>query len=339
MCGSAWTCLVSIGVGAEGTKTHPVSSELAASVGVAATQRDLDRIRAAGDPRLSGLANPSGPRVSVPELRTDSVETPLPAGPAPSVIRGVKPEQNASNWLVEAMEQGARDREERQRASQGLPRREERAGPFRAESGSESWSAASVLLRDNQNSGNERSRTRTAEAGAIAPGAKRPGAENPLANYLGDWLTPQDYALLATGLTAGAGGAVALPGAGNSPLGTGYNASAASAGLRDLARAGGGAPTLKPEAPGGFAAGTAPLAAGGFGTTRENPFLAGLNDPSKNPPPVASLQPPLAATPPPETAGTRPQLRSPEMPPPVPKVPDLAKPRPDETYFKQLKRF
>lgn len=317
----AW--LAHSGWAADAAKKAAPGTETNASEGVRATQRDLDRIRAASDPLLSGLARPTTARVPVPELRTDSVESPLPVAPTTSAIRADKPVKNSSNWLVDAMEQGARERDSRQRTLSGTAQSEAKGARGLAEVRVDSPFAPP---RGEQSGDGDRERR--IDSNAASRTENQAAVHNPLASYLGNWLTPKDYALLTPGL---AGGSAA------SPLGTGYNEPAPAVGVTTGAL--GGAPALKSDIPGGFKPALAPSVRSGGVIPRENPFLAGLNNLTPNSVPAAGviLGPAIAST---AEAG-RPELPIQAMPvPPVTtKIPDVAKPRPDATYFKQLKRF
>jgi len=308
---------------AETPKKTVVNGEVAAAESIAATKRDLERIRAASDPRFQGSANASAPRISVPELRTDSVDTPPPSAPATSPARSLAPEKNVDNWLVEAMEQGARERDERQRAAKGWPRLDEREGRQTTKLG-RTTSVQPSLTGEPRISGREGERTSLSSP--VNSAEKRTPTTNPLAPFLGDWLTPHDYALLRPGVAAEAAG---RPGVGAS-VGV-YRNGVPS----DFATAL-GAPTLKRDISGGF--GPAPLP-GATAPLRENPFLAGLTDAPRMPSPSVSIPPAMVTVPPPASDRLALPRTNPNLPPVSPKIPDVAKPRPDETYFKQLKRF
>lgn len=314
--------MISVGFAAESPKRIEGGGERADAT--AAIKRELEQIRAASDPRFQGPVG--APRVSVPEMRIDSVESPAPVLPPAASTRGTPPAKNTSNWLVDAMEQGAREQDERQQATLGLPRQGEREGLL--SSGPEMRgpvSGQSSLLGDRRGSGSERERT--SAPSTVNPQEKRPTIINPLTPYLGAWLTPHDYALLRPGLAADLAGRSA-PGAGGP-----------NTGIPSDSSSGVGAPTVTFETPGGY---TAAASRSGTVLPRENPFLAGLTDTPRTPvPPAPSVLIPPASVSALSSAVERMSASrsSPDPIPVPPKIPDVAKPRPDETYFKQLKRF
>ncbi len=318
-----WALTVGWSEAAETSKLNAVNGEAAAAESIAATKRDLERIRAASDPRFQGSANGSAPRVSVPALRTDSVEaappSPPPSAPASSAARRSVPEKNAGNWLVDAMGQGAREKDERQRAAKGLPRMNEREGRQspevgRTSSGKTSLTEPTIPGRDAE---------RGSHSTGANPAEKRVPTSNPLAPFLGDWLTPHDLAMLSPGVGAEAGRSIA--GVGDQRQGVPLVS------VNSL-----GAPSLKHDFPGGY--GSAPLP-GLTASPSPNPFLASLVDTPRTPLPAPSIPPALLAAPPAGSERAAQSRSAPDLEPVSPKIPDVAKPRPDETYFKQLKRF
>lgn len=318
---AAWALVASWGVAAEPAKNTAASAEVTAAESIAATKRDLERIRGASDPRFQGSANAAAPRVAVPELRIDSVESSMPPVAPTATKRASTPEKNAGNWLVDAMEQGARERDERQRGAMGVPRWDERDARQPSELGP-TTSGQPSRAGEPRLPGSERERTPLSSLANAAE--KRPATTNPLAPYLSEWLTPHDYALLRPGIAAEAAGQT---GAGVSDFRNGVGSELASA----L-----GAPTLKRDIPGGF--GPAPMPRSPA-PLRENPFLTGLIDPPRTVSPPAATQPSIVATPSAVSDRLAIPMGTPQTPSISPRIPDVAKPRPDETYFKQLKRF
>lgn len=153
-----------------------------------------------------------------------------------------------------------------------------------------------------------------------------PAVINPLTDFLDDWMSPQDYALLGPGL---APGPLARPEGG--PAGA---MTVGRGGLSGLSTAGG--------FPGGILmAPPVPAPANRGASERENPFLTALQAPA-GVPPAAVLPPrPPAATPsiPAVTGSASPHGMTGAPPPPPARVPEFARPGDDTKYFKPLKRF
>ena len=256
---------------------------------IAGAKKEFEGIKSARDGALlpkSGL-----PRVSVPQLSMPS------ATPSAGVKqKNVVPETKSPNWLIEAMEKPERERELRGQNSKSRDRERNSNLREKSSAGSDEPSRELVRADDDQE-----------KASAVF---------NPLTRYLGDWMTPQDYALLKPGLSVDVETDVKslttfgpLETVGNLPGATGLKS-----GELD------------------FRTSTATLSA-----PRENPFLQTLT-PDVGMMPVPGPTKPVAGRPPlsPFPATILP-------PPPVPsaqtKIPDFAKPPTDEKYFKQLKRF
>ncbi len=137
---------------------------------------------------------------------------------------------------------------------------------------------------------------------------------NPLAGFLNDWMTPQDYALLKPGLAesfetrSDSNKSPDLP-----------KTAEIRGGIDGLLLGGNASPAMR-----------APAA-------RENPYLESLKVDLPATPAVTTARPsmPIAA-PTPARAG----IVAPPPPASVAnKIPDFAKPPTDEKYFKPLKRF
>lgn len=242
------------------------------------------------------------PRVAAPEWHGGASSAPpaKPARPNPAAAPG------GSNWLVDAMlKPGAEPEGERVRSRRGA------TGEFETATASSSRPEGRGVLADSPE---PRDRTATAsqppDAGTVI---------NPLAGFLGEWMSPQDLALLKPGLSGIPAVPITRPLSG-SPFGPTSGGMSAPG-----AESGGG------MSPPGM------LISRGLGTARENPFLQGLN------PPVPSI-PPVAV--PPKTVQSAPAAgpaTSVPMSPPPPagpsRTPEFARPTSDDRYFKPLKRF
>lgn len=146
---------------------------------------------------------------------------------------------------------------------------------------------------------------------------------DPLARFLGDWMTPQDYALLKPAHRR------------SEPAGVEVPAGLAVASERVA---------TQPELPFGLRGGEGSIARGavpkpdGAAFRRDNPYLQTLANQAPANGIIAAPQK-LSPTPPasnaPAAKGTM------EIVPGIPaqKSPDFSKPTEDEKYFKQLKRF
>lgn len=280
---------------------------------LADTKRELDAIRALRDPAQQG--RPDSPRVGAPEWHGPSGGAPAP------VLRPARPvaiETKNANWLVDAMQPAAKDRErplgERGQSHLKSPRSDrleqaEETGRLRpGERPTES-----AARRDAERESEDRARDRST---GVDPAA----VNNPLNQYLEGWMSPQDFALLAPGiLPNGKTGVDALSGSrpGDAattgtfvPPGVGLDA---SFGLR--------AP------PNGLI----------DRTPRENPFLQSLATPV--PGAASGVPAPKPIAPPPVITAPAAALNPAPVATPPPRTPDFARPANDEKYFKPLKRF
>lgn len=274
----------------------PASSSAPSEDGISAARRDFEAVKSARNPALQPKSDL--PRIAVPDLPAAPAVGPI----APKQLKGT--EKKSANWLLDAME--------KQKPRKDAERGERRERTDNAEreltlDGQADDRATSADEKTPERANNDaQSRKQNAEP------------ENPLAHYLGEWMTPQDYALLKPGIeqSLSQSGQPANNPA-NSPLSVG-------------------------NLPGGDAifgsAVSSGVASAIGGTPRENPYLDGL----KLAPAMALPAPSgvLATPPPPATISSQPTFAP---PPPVapakPKIPDFAKPAQDEKYFKQLKRF
>jgi hypothetical protein len=141
---------------------------------------------------------------------------------------------------------------------------------------------------------------------------------NPLDQYLATWMTPQDLALLRPVMRSDPSG---LPDRLDFGLGVPQSPTAGTSQAR------GGMGLLL----------SGPTAGGAPGAAHDNPFLQSLMPPAQ--PAVSPLAPMPGASASAPPAGSL--MAPPPNPPPVPKsvTPGFVKPRDDEKYYKQMKRF
>lgn len=253
-------------------------------------KRQFEQLKSARDAASQPKAGL--PRISAPELHS----TPAEALPRNLKTPKSEAETKTGNWLVDAMEKRD-ERKSRDHMERGRGPEDDRRDP-----------AAS---RDTEKSGDRAETERTGESKREMAGV------NPLAPYLAQWMTAQDYALLGASIQKTADGAESVGRAGSSgpsPV-PGLTGGVA---ITDIVRP---AASAKPAI-------NAPPA--------ENPYLQLLNAAPAAPTPAVSA-PALVmpATRPPASTYTPP----PAPPPPKPNVPDFLKPQSDEKYFKPLKRF
>jgi hypothetical protein len=264
--------------------------------GLTAAKKDFEGIKSARDAAL--LPRNGTPRLTLPELSSQA--------PAPAVVTSPKAppsEVKPDNWLVEAMEKERKSRDTRKTDS----RSRERASKLASGQGS---SPSADEPRETREHKQEKNADVTSEPVVI----------NPLTQYLGNWMTPQDYALLKPGLGRSFDpGAEARNSAVNAPV-----LGSTAAGLNDF----------------GFRGGMSTSAIGAKAAHPENPYLESLNRESSIAPLVGNAKAP-ATRPglPPVTAISPTITAPPPKPAPPTTVPEFAKPATDERYFKQLKRF
>ena len=286
----------------EGTVT---ATPAASREGIAEAKKNFDTIKSVRDAAL--LPNNRMPTVSVPELS-------LPT--APSTTTGTSKaktnprEAKPANWLVDAMQKESssnqlrdpriRDRKSRSGGRERDDADENREGP----------DGPDFLANDKDTARIERERRDQREEDVT------PAVANPLNEFLGSWMTPQDYALLKPGLTPStdAGGATKV-----SPLPSSINGATPAGGLSDLARTGSVAPTIAIPPP------------------RENPYLQSLK--TELPGTVSTTRRQIEVAPIAPLSRPPPASTTPPVAPPPSKIPEFAKPSGDDRYFKQLKRF
>lgn len=301
------TCIVAFAAEPAPAEPAPVTrKETPPGEALDAARRDFQTLKATRDPAQQQKA--ALPKLGMPSMSTGVVE-PQPIGPLrpePATPPGGK----SPNWLVDAM-----NKSEREAAG--------RHGDRRPDRGLEDFRGDPAMLRARERAPAGREDSRLPSVGGKSQGVGVDDARNPFSRYLGDWMTPRDYAVLKPALDVpmdsrtGAEGRSPPP-LPMSPLPVGITTPDASRGL----------PAAK-------------LAA----APRENPYL-------QAPPPVAS-----AAVTPPRTTGNaaspaasftpgvpvaRPAATvAPAAPQPATRsqIPDFLKPARDEKYFKQLKRF
>ena len=283
---------------------------------ISAAKRDLEAIKAAREPL--GPEKSALPQIAAPELHAPSPGVnPWPKRDRASKAQ-LEAEKKSKNWLLEAMEKEKRlDREDRDGGPARIETESERVLAARDElraEGTESELATTLGLGDPERTTKDPTRRRER---APSPAA------NPLAGFMADWMTPQDYSLLQPGLASvGAGDAArgesgALSSLGGVPVAPGGASGDTSLSLIVEGAKSRSAPTLADE----------------------NPYLQPLVPPLQS---DALFAPPPPATPigsgAPNIAPINP-VPPPEPPPTRSKIPDFAKPQTDDKYFKPLKRF
>lgn len=247
---------------------------------------------------VKSLRNNSGgqkmetPRMTVPRMQTEP--TPGLVAPTQSSRGG---EKRPTHWLIDAMEQNATVKG--QRGSEG---RFSGSGPM-----------------DQRKEREER----------LAPHVERGTREhgvptNPFAQYLGDWISPQDYALLKPAVA---------------PVDAGRDLRTRDPMPQPSLEAFSPLPDSrsKPLVP-AKVFGAATVATG---TDRVNPYLEVLKSPGVTPlsmPGVATPKATIATAPAVPKSG---KTTIPDLPPEPPRSrpPDYVRPNADDKYFKQLKRF
>lgn len=267
--------------------TVPSPSDDAISV----ARREFDAVKSARE--TPGVPKSGLPRMSVPELHP--VAPPASPWTAPKTPASAN-KNKTENWLVDAMEKSPGSRPERERSLSDR----ERADRLSPKNGDEA-----IEKRDDA------AREQTDE--------RKPAtaAANPLAQFLGTWMTPQDYALLKPGIEEAF-----------DPRAAGSSGRVPEAPTSSFAL------PLLPGADGMFGSSAAPQRAAPP-APRENPYLANLTFVPAGPPPALPV---VTSVP---LRNTEIKTPPPLPPPVVPKspIPDFAKPAADEKYFKQLKRF
>jgi hypothetical protein len=285
-------CLV-----ARGEEKASVATSTTAETSIATAKQDFEALKSAREAGTPGKAEL--PRVTMSELQLGAAAPPQP-WTAPNSNPAAR---KSENWLLDAMEK-----------KPGAPRRTDAR---REKSATDALS--SEKKADDMEDARMRDRISTSSRGGAddaanpAENTASPKAvDNPLTRYMGQWMTPQDYALLQPTLSAAAR-------AGTSPA-------SFSAALPGSAVDGAAAANLD------FALGpTVDVPPPMPRAPAENPYLTGLSLPASQPAPVSTapapvVPPPMLTTPAPEAAPVKSN------------VPDFVKPS-DEKYFKPLKRF
>jgi hypothetical protein len=290
---------VVLAAGGRGADEAPPASRPPVENSIEAAKRDFEAVKSSREAGLPQRVD--GPRISIPEMRS---------GPsAPEGWTAARPkasEKKSSNWLVEAMEKSdPRKDRDREKDRSGKPERE-LDGLGQSLPGAPERESKSETERSETDAAEARKPTGTAVA-------------NPFTRYLGSWMSREDYAILKPGLVASPNLAGAGSGRMPSPVNTGPTGLSTTSSQDAFLNLTGDLPKVD----------LAPA------TPRENPYLALLSPP----PSMPLVQPMPAPSTVPATAGRAPVMGPPPPPPPQSKIPDFAKPDPDEKYFKQLKRF
>lgn len=292
----------------------PAPAAPGASIGAA--KRDFDAINATRDPAQQERG--TNPKFALPQLQTDPSES--RPWVSPKALKSPDEAKRSSNWLVDAMEQERRPKIDRERAGRGTRRESDWAPRQRDEAASPDGVLASRGEADAENL------TRGENANVAAREARerseKPAPANPLSRFLGDWMTPKDFAILKPGLED----ALADRNGGS------RNDTPSTAALL----------LPGPAAPDVFGFAGPAQTTRAAPATAKNPYLA-ENDafgPSAAVMPVPAPMPPPASPSiiPSNSIGTTGSGSAP-IPAVSPKIPDFAKPALDEKYFKQLKRF
>ncbi len=285
----------------EGTST---ASKPAQRDPIAEARKDFESLKSARDASL--LPSSRMPQVGVPELSLPST------APNPGGVPKLKPplqQTKSPNWLVDAMEKQTISKADRKQDPRSRDRKSRSGSRETGYVGLDQKSGAAEEKGEALTASERSQRDERDEDSATA-------VVNPLNSFLGEWMTPQDYALLKPGLTPTAEPG-ALPTA--SPVGTWGGSVAPGQALRDSTFLNTAAPSaaLPP-------------------TPRENPYLQSLRPEAPAPSPAPRTR--VIETPP---IATRPAPTMPPTPVDVPtaKIPEFAKPSTDDRYFKQLKRF
>ena len=264
---------------------------------IAAAKKDFDTVKIGRD---AALQTPGDlPRVAMPEWQGAS-----PTGSVKAPAKSPTHEPKSANWLIDAMEKQARERDHR---SADHDRQHGSVANMRSD-------LESVDRPDSRRVGQpgDTSEERRKDATEIA---------NPFSRHLADWMTANDYTLLMPGVAGSLGDAAGIKGA----AGSGSIGSMATVipirGVELMPGLTGAMPTTLTR--------TAP---------RENPYLSSLIGPESpaaafatksKTEMVAPAKPPVL----PAISTLAP------VPPPQSKIPEFVKPATDEKYFKPLKRF
>jgi hypothetical protein len=290
---------------------------------ISAAKREFDSLKALREPALPTSAKGTLPNLQVPELHATPPDATRRAKQKQAEAAAKARKSGTGNWLVDAMERDARATGGNRGAASGVSGRRTRDG--RSDGASED-------LLETDAEGRPLSATDDAASGVAAAHDQRrseresvderPNVVNPLTQFLGSWMTPQDYALLRPGLDDSARRNDGAAGIGGGAGGGGLPGGESTAQLALL--------DARSDSPA-----TAPA--------RENPFLQALELPAAPTGPMLPAPAPAFAPTEISAAPAAPPLlpAAAVTPPPPPRstVPDFAKPALEEKYFKQLKRF
>ena len=255
---------------------------------IAGIKRELETVKSL---RTLG-SDPKGeaPRLGIPQMETPS--TPTPPVPRQNNLEQGRP---SPNWLLDAMEKSTPPK-----SARGVDPRFARSNAV-----------------DQRKDRNERPPSQFEREGK-----ERGGPANPFSQYLGDWISPQDYALLKPAL--GPSGSVQEVRANApKPVLPGEDVS------------------VRRDADANLHVGFKPLGArvSLLNVERVNPYLDAVKIPTVVLLPGAGAEKPKAlATTLPKAEGINSKSENPAVTPPA-KPPDIVRPSSDEKYFKQLRRF
>jgi hypothetical protein len=290
------------GVRAQGEGSNAASTPVPKDP-IAEARKDFESLKSAREAAL--LPGSRMPQVGVPELSLPS------AGPNPGGGPTTKPlrqETKSANWLVDAMEKETNSKANRKKDLRSRDRKSRSGSRETDNLGLDRKSGAGEEGRELLTPSERAQRDERDEDSA-------PTVVNPLNSFLGEWMTPQDYALLKPGLTPSAEfGTLPI----TSSVGA-FGGSVVAGQARDSTFLNSARPptTLPP-------------------TPRENPYLQSLRPEI----PVSSSPPRIRATETPPIASRPAPTMAPEpVDVPAPRIPEFAKPATDDRYFKQLKRF
>lgn len=277
---------------------------------IGAAKREFDQAKAERDGGAAGR-KADLPRLGLPEMQLPAGGA-VPSSEAEKKKRAKAAEMKSANWLLDAMEKKPDAREGRSRDTIA-GRSDEPGGQGDDLSSAPSENAESVgatIVRDAANESAREKRTEDREA------RRAESMANPLSRYMGEWMTPRDYAVMKPVVDAAARGNESAGSGVNSPLPAGGD----TLSLPDTMRPPGEA---RADERVGF---TPP-------TPQENPYLQVLHT-AATPTPQAAIVPPPANPPPPAISSPAPAPEAPRN-----KRPDFAKPLDDQKYFKPLKKF
>jgi hypothetical protein len=214
--------------------------------------------------------------------------------------------KKSATWLVDALEK-ERKEDLKERSGRPVSREELAARDATLSLGADEKAEANAILVEQP----------TEPETVQAPERKIP-THNPLNQFLGDWMTPGDYAMLKPAGREGEIGGIASPGnLSSAPVQTGP----AAGPVESLPGWGGIDKAIAVPSP-----------------AKGNPYLQILELPA--PPPAVFAPANSAPSPLPAQPAASAIFSAPTPMPQTPgKVPDFVRPLPDEKHFKQLKRF